>query len=594
MSNTNQQIKSLLHTFHIDVSKTVTEEEETRSSCCTNSVPNNPEHLRCVEPDFDLHELDTVHVDTSVENHTESMQRSEEILGLIQIDAELVTLAESVGSGSNPEIEKKREEMASREEVSDTITHERKDEIGDGDEVPNGLSRTSSGSGNNSDEELHMEMNLIRNGSLDMQQDSTKGENGDEEPPGEMNLIRKGSYIQQESKGNNGDEGLLMEMNLTPNGPLNLQPEAIPLADSLNSFQEVAEREVKCLVLTEETELIRLGLENQDDMYDLYPTQLCKVGKEGVVMDTSCSSAMDKDFQVEETKVLENAYKLHSCDSSSPNSICSLSKMDTLPSELIVIDCNQEGNEPTEKKMEEEVTEKTKYSYTMPNDSVLGNHSPLELQQHGNGEFSLIQVSNLDASDLTMENLVFAVELANKKPGQELPQNPKTTSTVVELCRKDETQEGGERVSTESSPESLAIQAEMRKSPSFHFELLAEGSTEDSDQTPLLYHDKTVTGSLSRGECGQDLVDYQAMPGEEESLKLEKSESNKSRTPFLSFLKEEEEARLVASQKNQDIVFAEKESAKEVWDSTSPKRRTKRRSKSSLFSNCICCATAIS
>ncbi|KAJ9700488.1 hypothetical protein PVL29_006013 [Vitis rotundifolia] len=650
------------------------EREERRSSSCTNSAPNSPEHLGYVEPDFDQHELDKIHADPSIENHNETMQGSKEILGLSlscdsgekgQSDAEIAhILAESIGFDTNPEIGKKREEMASTEEqVSDASILEEKAEIRDGDEVPNGLSKTSSGSENNSDGGLPMEMNLIRNGSLD---------------------------IQQEAMGNKGDGGLPVEMNLIQNGSSDLQSEAIPLTDSLDSFQEVAKPEDKCVVLTEDTKLIGLGLENKDDMHDLCPTQFCEEllnesktnksdsshsdhendAKEGV-MDTSCNSAVDKDFQVEEAKLLENAYKVHLCDSS-PNStleeLCKnpeegtakLSKMDTASTEFIVTDFNHEGEEPTEKNMVEEILEKAEYSYAVGNDieerktteqsdfqshpideagsllppppaafplqsqehepaTVMGyeslesrDHSSLELQQHGSGEFSLIKASNLDASDLTMETLVFAVELTNKKPGQELSQSPKTTSMAAaqfetegqsnEQCGKDETpafpsggyeaQEGVGRVSTESSPESLAIQAGMRKSPSFHFELLAEGSTEESDQTPLLYHDKTVTGTLSRGvdvnfrnpvgEYGPDSVQYQATPVEEDSLKLEKSDSEKSRTPFLSFLKEEEEACLVVSQQNQATVVAEKKAAKE------------RRSRSSLFSNCICCATAIS
>lgn len=511
-----------MHTFYIDVPNTETEEEETRSSSCTRSSSNSPEHLLYVEPEFDLHELDKIHVDLLVENQIESMQKSEEILGQNQLSAEIVhSLVEGIGSDSIPEIEKKMEEMVYREE-----------QVSDGDEVSNGLSSTST-----------------RNGSLDLQKEQ-----------------------------NNGDGGLLEEMILNPNGTRNLLSEAIPEADPLKSFQEVAEPELKCMVLTEDPKLFSLELENKDDMYDLCPTQLFKEsdsfhphqekdGKEDRI-DNSCSSAMD------------------SRSNSTSDELCSLSEMDTLPADLIVIDCNShEWKETTEKKMVEETIEKTEFLFTVGNDiqerktteqknesSESRKDSQLELQQHGNGD---------------MENLVFAVELGNKKQGQELQQNPKATSMAIarfEQADRSREQEGGERFSTESSSESLAIQAEMRKSPSFHFELLAEGSTEDSDQTPLLYHDKTVTPSAQ----------YQGMPVEEEPLKLEKSDSDKSRTPFLSFLKEEEEAHLVASQKNQDTVIAEKESAKEVWNSTSPKRRTKRRSKSSLFSNCLCCATAIS
>ena len=124
------------------------------------------------------------------------------------------------------------------------------------------------------------------------------------------------------------------EMNLIQSGSSYLQLEAIPLTNPLDSFQEVAKPKDKCVVFIEDIKLTRLGLENKDDMPEPCPAQFCEEllnepktnkldsshsahendGNEGV-MDT-CYSTVDEDFQVEEAKLLENAYKDYLCDSS--------------------------------------------------------------------------------------------------------------------------------------------------------------------------------------------------------------------------------------------------------------------------------------
>lgn len=696
-----------------------TEKEEVGSSCCTDSAPDIPGHPACVEPDYDQHE-----------NQIKSMLGSEDILGL----------SLSCDSGEKDQLDadiehstaEEKVEMSSREEqVPGTNTHEEKAEIRDGEEVHRGLDKASSGSGNNSDLGLPAEMNLIMGGSMHVPQEAIK-ENGEAGLTEEMKLMGNVSLdiLQETRKQDNHDAESSEEMKIICINSSDSQPEATLVTDSLNCFQDVAEPKDKGVVLADDTKLIGLVLENKDGMRDLCSTQFCEElvnesttsktesfhsdhennEKEGVI-DAYCSSAMDKDFRVEEATVLENGYEVHQIkssamdedfqveeaivlengyevhqlkssamvedfqvqeamvlengyevhlDGSSPDltlgGLCEnpeedtgkFSVTDSVPAEFIVIDYKHEKEEPTEKYMLEDKMEKTECSYAVGNDgeerktteasafqsnpfgtiesllptppafplqsqehesgAAMGNeifktrsHSPLELQQHGSGDFSLVKASNSDASYLIMENSVFAA-------GQF-----ETTDLSNEHCGKDEAPaflsdgyetQGVGRISTESSPESLRIQAEMRKSPSFHFELLADASTEDSDQTPLLYHDKSISENSSKGvaasfgnsvgEYDQDSVQYQAMPVEEDSSKLEKSDTEKSRTPFLSLLKEEEEARLMASQRNQVTLVAEKKPDKEIWNSGTPKRRTKRRSKSSLFSNCICCATAIS
>uniref|UniRef100_A0A6N2MR59 Uncharacterized protein n=1 Tax=Salix viminalis TaxID=40686 RepID=A0A6N2MR59_SALVM len=89
--------------------------------------------------------------------------------------------------------------------------------------------------------------------------------------------------------------------------------------------------------------------------------------------------------------------------------------------------------------------------------------------------------------------------------------------------------------------------------------ILISERSEESDQTPLLYQDKTAIQSLSDPsdvilQSPHLLSQYSqesrgALPVEEKAITLERSDSEKSRTPFLGFLKEDEEAHAVVTPK---------------------------------------------
>ena len=74
---------------------------------------------------------------------------------------------------------------------------------------------------------------------------------------------------------------------------------------------------------------------------------------------------------------------------------------------------------------------------------------------------------------------------------------------------------------------------------------------------------------------------------------LERSDSEKSKTLFLGFLKEDEEAHVIVIPKKQNKqVVAMKLINKEV--SAMPlKVKEKHKRRSSLFTNCICCTVVI-
>ncbi|KAL5782720.1 hypothetical protein ACOSP7_007749 [Xanthoceras sorbifolium] len=263
---------------------------------------------------------------------------------------------------------------------------------------------------------------------------------------------------------------------------------------------------------------------------------------------------------------------------------------------------------------------------------------PQDNQQNIESESEKIKSSYESISELKQEN---CAELTVEKPGQDVSEYTiKPAVTVSESnppaitlsgqCAKDhetpafssesyQAQESVGRYSTESNPNGSNIQAQMQKSPSFGLDLRIEARSEESDRTPLLYQDKTAIGdfstqayislgnnSIEHTQDGQDntTLEYQAMPVEEKVVWIERSDSEKSKTPSLGFLKEEEETRMLMitpqNQDNNNTAATRKENnqvlnlgSKEARSTTSPKSKEKRKHRSSLFTNCMCCTTVI-
>ncbi|XVF38310.1 hypothetical protein REPUB_Repub20aG0090200 [Reevesia pubescens] len=251
------------------------------------------------------------------------------------------------------------------------------------------------------------------------------------------------------------------------------------------------------------------------------------------------------------------------------------------------------------------------------------SESVAELKQETSGEFSTNEASSFVAKNLTQKNVVSVVEFAGEKcskPTPEtIPESQPSAKMSSEQCAIGETraiangdyyQRGSVgRLSTESNPDNMSIHAQMRKSPSFNLDLHIDARAEESDQTPLLYQDKTTIESFSsqayvtdpgkpvaNTEYGKNSLQYEAMSVEEKVVTLERSDSEKSKTPFLGFLKEEEADHMLITPKKQenqsDAKKATKVSAKEVT-SASTKGKDKRKPRTSLFGTCMCCATVI-
>ncbi|XP_062168850.1 uncharacterized protein LOC133874925 isoform X2 [Alnus glutinosa] len=549
--------ENILGTSHHQLEKQAPiseEEERTRNSTFnTESTPNDPEPQQSLHLDSDQHALDEVNANLSEEDSSNPLQGNEDFLGsslecASEENSHFLGPDISNNLSDNPIVEKKMGESFGKEAPSqeEKMPHTQKIEIMNGDNVGFDLSslttRTSDTPrrvGDKSNEELSIKDDSIRSDSL------------------------------------------------------NLQLENRVLDNSLNSHQEVSEPEDKCMVLTEETKIIGSGSEIEEAPHEYNATQFCEEPvKEAKteIEDYEMRSLVDissnlrsttKDCQIEEVKVAENACQVGVCVSNqnktsdghnkgSEQELLVVSERETVPiqAELIVTDCRCEEGQPEEKKIVEEVEDKAEASYATVNDTEGSKTTKQCLAQPLLIEQAEAFLSQISAS----------------------------------MIRIQEVHESLERNSTESNPDNMNTHAyvQMRKSRSFDFDLRVEARGKESDQTPLLFQDKAaMERSSSQADVlhvgyNQDVLQYQLRAMEEKVITLERSDSEKSRTPFLGLLKEEEEEdQIVVTPRKQEATrelcnLSTKEAA-----STPPKGKEKRKPRSSFFGNCMCCAAVI-
>ncbi|PQP94200.1 uncharacterized protein Pyn_22124 [Prunus yedoensis var. nudiflora] len=474
-------------------------------------------------------------------------------------------------------------------------------------------------------------------------------------------LEQKASQEQLESS----EERLKLKMEIKS------EPEVIPVTNSPNSHLEVPEPEDKCIILKEEIRLIEKSQKMENTTMMITQSKLWRVSDRIRILQVN-----DKDCQTEETKVAENGHLVVMCvnnqnEASEDYFLDSDAKVEvvpelgTVPPELTIPHCNHKEEESTEKRAVQQNGDNTEPLYAieiggtetteqflslqlpvdqakvLPPKSVCGyetvqstNDSILNLKQESRSEFLATEASTGDCTTWIAEALASMNKLALDIPGQHVTQHTETLQAAAETkisanhssepCAKveasetascgSETQESMGRYSTESDADNLNVRGRIQKSPSFSLDLKNEARTEESDCTPLLYHDKAaMEGSPCYGDdvslgnlikhtsYEPDLPQYQAMPVEEKIITLERGDSDKSKTPFIGFLKEEEEARIVVTPHIHDKHSATQNStknllashAKEATPTTSSKGKEKRRHRSSLFTNCMCCATVI-
>ncbi|KAG8373125.1 hypothetical protein BUALT_Bualt12G0138000 [Buddleja alternifolia] len=172
--------------------------------------------------------------------------------------------------------------------------------------------------------------------------------------------------------------------------------------------------------------------------------------------------------------------------------------------------------------------------------------------------------------------------------GSNVAQNPETIYSTTEPSKLEDITFKGDENSKKPG-------TELRKSPSFEFGIPFDVRSEESDQTPLLYQDRTVSRSFSscstlRFKDRSVQTEYLGMSlgnegveVEEKTIRMERSSSESLKAPSLSVLNNEIKADFVAK--------AEQENG--LKDSPS-RGNGKRKPKSSLFTTCICCTAAIS
>ncbi|KAM5552872.1 hypothetical protein ABKV19_025212 [Rosa sericea] len=432
------------------------------------------------------------------------------------------------------------------------------------------------------------------------------------------------------------------------------EPEAFLVS---NSHLEVPEPKDKCIILKEEIRITGKELENGEKKH--YTNQIQPSLQSGMESEPDCDKSSEPQFEstmVEPThersetvsvisplsnKVVEDdnlvLMRLNNQHEASEDQCYQESERKlevvlelgiispelTIPhfshkeEELVGKRTVQEREDNTEPLLanEMEETERTEQDCMPPEeDTVFGNETAQsindsipEVKQENSGEFFATENPTIDFTSWIAEALVSMNNLEAEMLGQQVTQHneahqaeaaaaeSKTLAEVetssVSVSSGSETLENVGRsstVSTESDPDNLNIvHIQIQKSPSFSLDLQNEARTEESDSTPLLYQDKAeIESSASQGE---------------KVITLERSESEESKTPFLGFLKEEEETHVVVvAQNKHENHSPSKNSKRNLRDSvtgkaapTSSKGKEKRRNRASLFSNCLCCATVI-
>lgn len=167
--------------------------------------------------------------------------------------------------------------------------------------------------------------------------------------------------------------------------------------------------------------------------------------------------------------------------------------------------------------------------------------------------------SNLDAREETMQTLDSSSStLESSKPanGIQIETSSGTSAETEVLCNWSNQQcPSGQMpgLSTNSGN-----QVQRGKSPSFDFGFQLDAKSEDSDQTPLLHHDKTAARSFSgfanvrfqnriiQTDYGRKSLDFEPVAVEveveveEKTIRMERSDSDISRASFMNLLKKNE------------------------------------------------------
>ncbi|XAR57304.1 hypothetical protein NMG60_11025387 [Bertholletia excelsa] len=443
--------------------------------------------------------------------------------------------------------------------------------------------------------------------------------------------------IEEVNKFNN--EVPIPGMDISGNDSSNPPEEAISLINSPNTFEEVPEPQDRFTIVKEDIEVIgNCMLEIEDNKHhpglvelheqevngmkfdeDNSPeTQTTQAGSAGDnEKNNTVDSSSDFSFQDNQSKDVKVYDQLESSsiepdeESKESEELTEISPaIETVPTEITATGC-QSKEAAEENNIIEEVETKAEKSKT-PESGTEAISSPafgavlteLTVRECQNGEDPTEKEANGEAEERAEnskapESHIEAKETLQKPTSLqdnysnvfifESPTKAPGTNSNNESCPESEG-----RLSSESIPKHPGPDSELRKSPSFDFDLSLNATYEESDQTPLLIHDKAekrshsksldvsnTENTISQGKYGTDVFQYQPISVEEKTIKVERSDSDKSRAQIVGTPQKEEK---------QEVKDSCSEPSKEV---AITKGSSKRKARHSLFTTCICCAAAI-
>lgn len=230
----------------------------------------------------------------------------------------------------------------------------------------------------------------------------------------------------------------------------------------------------------------------------------------------------------------------------------------------------------------------------------------IEAEFKENGDYLHEEVAEKqDENEATDENVIEDVESepSHTENGHETtekcvlePQSSMEIDTaeakVSPISRNSESKADSDAktLETEANQSCNGGKVELRKSPSFDFGISFDTRSEDSDQTPLLYQDKTARRSLStcsnlsfqstniQKESAAKPLQFEAVQVEEKTVLMERSNS---KTPS---------SQVKNNQENGSDASPTRDGGAEI----SSKGNRRQKTRPSLFTTCICCTAAIS
>ncbi|TYI92195.1 hypothetical protein E1A91_D02G051100v1 [Gossypium mustelinum] len=497
--------------------------------------------------------------------------------GFILDDSVSTDPVETVSPDLSPEAGKGRDEFLVEEMAIKEVSRDEKLELKDGDdEAGNGLGTITTvmtdlptGIGAKCNGELPSEMNSAKNDSIESQNILVEASETELEDKG-MVLSQKGASVEEESENGNAKQSHCQ----------------------VQSAQEATEKPNG------------QGSEegSKDDDQSALSPQFMMNGRQKekitCLLNADCDS--DKDCQFLQAKILENGHMVDASINHQKQQKDSQQEVQLVTDSSDTFFMDQMNKEESEEK---KIIEEKKDSNPIENGKqcISQSYDPIE-QMRGSDMAEVKQEPLWDLSEYPKPIPLTMIDTTPKQCSKQCANGE--TPQVVAIANGDynNQRESVGRFSLESNPDT--INSQMRKSPSFDLDLRIHARAEDSDQTPLLYQDKTTIESFStqaeekaNTENGENPSQYESMATEEKAVTLERSDSEKSRTPFLGFLKEDEEEAdehnmlMEKNPKKQGNQSATNKTTTKVSTSVTTKGKVKRKPITAFFGTCMCCAT---